>query len=126
MVDGEICAGDEYAYYLGSFGTVRLGEYALYDECVIEDREEFKERYYDRNDDVLCEEFHYRPLINEYSLRNGEYTRAEFEENEQNEKRLNEHLSGLAERAFKKAIIVYIGMPDDIEEFKEDQEEAKE
>lgn len=55
-----------------------------------------------------------------HARRNGEYTRAEFEENEQNEKRLNEHLTGLAERAFKKAIIVDIDMPDDVEEFKED------
>lgn len=115
MVDGEIVGGDDYARWLGIFGEAKLGEYTLYDDRFIDDRDEFTERYYDRNDDILCEKFKYDPRICEYSVKRGQYTQAQYEENEKHEAELNKHLAEVAEKMFKKAIIVYIDLPDDIE-----------
>lgn len=115
MVDGEIVGGDEYARWLGIFGEAKLGEYTLYDDRFIDDREEFTERYYDQNDDILCEKFKYDPCINEFTVKRGQYTQAQYEENERHEAELNKHLAEVAEKMFKKAIIVYIDLPDDIE-----------
>lgn len=119
MVDGEIVGGDDYGRWLGSVGNVELGEYVLFDDRFIDDREEFKEKYYDYNDDELCEKFGYEPGINEYTLKNGHCTRKRYEENKENEKRLEAYLDEVAERAFKAAIIVNIDLPDDIETFEE-------
>lgn len=107
MVDGELC-GDDYAWYVGSFGTARVGEYAAYGEKWYDDRDEFKEDYYGYNDDVLCAEFHYNPRINEYTVDAGKYTMEQFEKNKEAEKQMDKYLDGLAESRFKKAIIVYI------------------
>ena len=117
MVDGEIVCGDDYCRWLGGFENVELGEYVLFDDRFIDDREKFKEKYYDYNDDELCEKFGYEPGINEYTLKNGHCTRKRYEENKENEKRLEAYLDEVAERAFKAAIIVNIDLPDDVEEF---------
>lgn len=119
MVDGEIVGDDSYHRWVGYFGSVELGEYVLYDDRFIDDREEFKEEYYDYNDDELCEKFGYEPGINEYTLKNGHCTKKRYEENKENEKRLEAYLDEVAERAFKAAIIVNINLPDDIETFEE-------
>lgn len=119
MVDGEIVGDDSYHRWVGYFGSVELGEYVLYDDRFIDDREEFKEEYYDYNDDELCEKFGYEPGINEYTLKNGHCTKKRYEENKENEKRLKAYLDEVAERAFKAAIIVNIDLPDDIETFEE-------
>ena len=119
MVDGEVVGCDDYGRWLGSVGNVELGEYVLFDDRFIDDREEFKERYYDYNDDELCEKFGYEPGINEYTLKNGHCTREQYEENKENEKHLEAYLDEVAERAFKAAIIVNIDLPNDIEQFEE-------
>lgn len=90
VVDGEIVGGDNYCRWLGGFGNVEL-----------------------------CEKFGYGPGINEYTLQNGYCTRKRYEENKENEKRLEAYLDEVAERAFKAAIIVNIDFPDDVEEFGE-------
>lgn len=113
MVDGEVVGGDEYARWLGSFGEAKLGEYTLSDDRFFDDREEFTERYYDRNDDILCEKFKYDPCICEYSVKRGQHTQVQFEENEKHETELNKYLDEVAEKVFKKAIIVYINLPDE-------------
>ena len=119
MVDGEIVVGDDYGRWLGSVGYVELGEYVLFDDRFITDREEFKERFYNYNDDELCEIYGYEPGINEYTLKNGHCTREQLKENKENEKLLEAYLDEVAERAFKAAIIVNIDLPDDVEEFEE-------
>ncbi len=119
MVDGEIVCGDDYCRWLGSVGNVELGEYVLFGDRFFDDREEFKEKYYDYNDDELCEKFGYEPGINEYTLKNRHCTRKRYEENKENQKCLEAYLGEVAERAFKAAIIVNIDLPDDVEEFKE-------
>lgn len=119
MVDGEIVMDDSYSRWVGYFGSVELGEYVFYDDRFIDDREEFKEVFYDYNDDELCEKFKYEPRINECSLEYGHCTQEQFNENKENEKKLEEYLNELAERAFEKAIIVNIDLPNDIEQFEE-------
>ena len=67
MVDGEVVGDDSYSRWVGYFGSVGLGEFVLYNDRFIDDREEFKEQFYDYNDDELCKKFGYEPCINEYS-----------------------------------------------------------
>nr|DAN84807.1 MAG TPA: hypothetical protein [Caudoviricetes sp.] len=121
MVDGEIVGGDGYAWWLGEFGSVTLGEYVLYDDRFDDDRESFKERYYDNNDISLCEKFGYDPGVNIFSLENGHCTKEEYEKNSESEKKLDAYLDEVAVRAFKRAIIVYICTPDKVEEFDEEE-----
>lgn len=117
MVDGEVVGCDDYGRWVAGFGSVELGEYALFDDRFLEDREDFKERYYDYYDDELCNRFGYEPGINEFTLRNGHCTQEQLMKNKENEKRLDEYLDKVAERAFKRAIIVNIDLPDDVEQF---------
>ena len=111
MVDAEIVC-DNSGYWMGSFGHAAVGEYALYDERFFDDREDFKTRYFDRNDDDLCEKFGYEPYISEFSVKQGRHTQEQLEANEANEKRLEEYLDKIAEETFTKAIIVYIDLPE--------------
>jgi hypothetical protein len=119
MVDGELVGDDDYCYWLGEFGNVEYGEYALYGDRYFTEREGFKEEFYDYHDDKLCEKFGYEPGINDFTLKNGHCTREQFEKNKENEKALEEYLDGVAERAFNEAIIVYINTPDNINTFDE-------
>ena len=107
LVDNEI-VGEDYGYWLGAFGSASVGEYACYDDRYFTDREEFKERYYDRNDDELCEMFNYVPCMSMSTA----YTKEQIEENKANENKLEEHLDKMADKYFKKAILVYIILPD--------------
>lgn len=107
MVDNEI-VGEDYCYWLGAFGSAEVGEYACYDDRYFTDREEFKERYYDRNDDELCEKFDYVPCMSMSKA----YTKEQIEKNKENEKLLDEHLKKIADEYFTKAILVYITLPD--------------
>ena len=109
MVDYEI-VGEDWGRWLGAFGRAYVGEYACYDDRYFEDREDFKERYFDRNDEELCEMFNYEPCM---TLPNTKgYTKEQIEENEANEKTLEKHLDKIADEYFTKAIIVNINLPD--------------
>ena len=110
MVDNEI-VGEDYGYWLGAFGRAEVGEYACWDDRYFTDREEFKEHYYDRNDDELCERFNYEPCMT-LPISKGRYTQKQVEENEANEKKLEEYLEKIANEYFTKAILVYITLPD--------------
>lgn len=107
MVDSEIVAED-CGYWMGAFGSASVGEYACYDDRFFDDREEFKERYYENNDEGLCEKFNYKPWVHDASA----YTKEQIEANKKNEKRLDEYLEKIADEYFTKAIIVYIVLPD--------------
>lgn len=110
MVDYEI-VGEDWGRWMGSFGDAYVGEYVCYHERYYEDREEFKESYFDWNSDKLCEQFNYEPSINEFTVKHGRYTKEQLEVNDKNEKLLEEYLDKLAEEYFTKAIIVYIDLP---------------
>ena len=110
MVDSDVVC-DDYGYWVGSFGRCSVGEYALFYERYFDDREDFKEFYYDYHDDELCERFGYNPMINQFTVAQNKYTDLDFEINSFNEKRLKEYLDKVADEYFTKAIIVYIGLP---------------
>lgn len=107
LVDWEV-VGDEHGRWLGHFSRVELGEYTTCGERYYEDREEFKERYYNDNDEELCERFGYCPYVSEYSVEKGYHTVEQYEANEKAEEALDKYLDEVAEKAFVKAIIVYI------------------
>ena len=110
MVDCDVVAED-IGRWLGVFGSVCVGEYAEYDERVYDDRDDFKERYYDLNDEELEERFGYNPCITDYAVKVGRYTKEEFEKNLEAEAKVNAYLEEVAEREFTKAIIVNVDLP---------------
>ena len=112
MVDYEV-VDDGYGWWVGSFGRCCVGEYALFYERYFDDREDFKEFYYDYNDDELCERFGYNPRINKFTVAQNKYTALDLEINSFNEKLLEEYLDKVADEHFTKAIIVYIGLPEE-------------
>lgn len=77
----------------------------------IDDRGCFEEEYYDSKEDELCEKFDYEPCICESTVKSGKYTQEEYERNCKNGEKLDAYLEDVAERAFQKAIILYIGVP---------------
>lgn len=89
MVDGEICAGDDYGYWCGNWGNAKVDEFliAKHDDCI-----RFKS-----DDDVFD--------VLECCL-----TDEEFEKLPETEAECRPYFDALP---WKKAIIVYIGMPDD-------------
>ena len=109
MVDYEI-VGDGFGWWMGAWGNAYVGEYACYDDRYFEDREDFKEKYYDNNCDELCEMFNYEPCMS-FSKNTKGYTEEQIEANKENEKMLEEHLNKIAEEHFIKAIIVCIELP---------------
>lgn len=110
MVDYEI-VGEDWGRWMGSFGDSYVGEYALYDYRYFEDRDDFKDCYYDNNVDELCERFGYNPAISEYTMKIGRYTKQQLEINKANEKVMDDFLDRIANNYFIKAIIVDINMP---------------
>lgn len=84
-------------------------EFALYDDNIFDDKDDFQERYYGNNEDELCEKFNYEPNINRYTVARGQYTEDELVQNSKNEAKLNEYLEKLSEKIFKKAIVLYVG-----------------
>lgn len=113
MVDYEVVSDDGCARWLGSFGRSYIGEYALFDEKerYYEDREEFKEDYYDYYCDELCEKFKYESCIT--FANDDRFVDEQVAKNKENEKRLNKYLDEIADKYFRKAIIVYIDVPDE-------------
>lgn len=93
MVDNELC-GDDYGRYMGTFGYAYVGEYALFNERVYDDREDFEEDYYEAFCDELCEKFNYNP--NDVNS---------------DDKPLNDYLHTVSDDYFKKAILVNIDLP---------------
>ena len=110
MVDSDVVCED-YGRWLASIGSISVGEYACYNERYYDDREVFKEEYYQQNDDALCEKFGYEPWRNVYALKRGEITREQYDENKDSEAAMDRYLDEIAERAFSKAIIINIDTP---------------
>ena len=111
MVDSDVVA-DDCGRWMGKFGFCEVGEYTLYDDRYFEDRDDFKEAYYDCNDDELCEKFNFDPRITEYSVARGEHDAKDLAINNDNEKLLETYLDEIAEKYFTKAIIVNVDLPD--------------
>ena len=112
MVDYALVA-DGYGRWMGSIGHCYVGEYACYGDRYFDEREDFEDAYYCDNDEELNKMFNYNPCIGQYSFEYGENTKEEYEENKKNVERLNEYLHSVADRYFKKAIIVNIDLPEE-------------
>lgn len=115
MVESEIVCDDCYTRWLAQIGRCEIGEYASYNERFWDDREEFKEEYYDRNEEILCSHFGYDPSKSPCMRNHLRYSREELKANDEAEKRLDAYLEEVAERSFVKCIIVDIDLPDDIQ-----------
>lgn len=113
MVDSDVVCED-CGRWLASFGRVEVGEYAIYNERYYDDREGFTEDYFCDNDDELCEKFHFNPCITDYAVKLGKYTTEQFAANEEADKAMGKYLDEIADKHFKKAIIVNVDLPDDL------------
>ena len=106
MTDTDVVGDGSFGSYLSEIHCCRIGEYVCYSERVYDDREEFKEDYYDANSDELCEKFHYSPLLDTSRL-----PEFEVEHHKRAEQDLENYLDSLAEKYFRKAIICHITTP---------------
>ena len=118
MVDSEIVSED-YGRWMAQIGWSVIGEFATYNERFYDDREEFTEDYYSHNDEILDERFGYNPYM-AYPDAQKRYLKSDIEANKEAEARLDKYLDEVADRAFTKAILVYIDTPDEIEEFEDE------
>lgn len=107
-VVNEEVVGNGSPYFLGEWGLPYIEEYAVYDDRLFVDRDEFKDYYFGYNDDELCEKFNYSPIISEFTVRRGHYTPEELDENNKNKAEMDKYLDRISDLYFKKAIFVYI------------------
>ena len=103
-----------------------VGEFTYYNDRYYDDQQAFIEAYYDNNEEILYDHFGYDPRIAWDVGPGSSYTPEEMAANVEAEKRMDAYLDKVADRAFTKAILVYIDTPDDyLDEF-EDEKEIKE
>ena len=94
FVDSEV-VGAEWSSYGADVSYVSKGECAYYNDRWFDDREYFKEVYYDKNDEKLSEKFGYHPFRNHwFSI---------------TEKELEKYLDEVADKYFHEAIVVNLG-----------------
>lgn len=53
MVESEVVCDDGYCRWLGSVGSVGVGEYALFGERFYEERDDLKDAYYCNNTEIF-------------------------------------------------------------------------
>lgn len=111
MVDSDVC-WDGDGYWMTSFSSVEIRDVGLVGERYYDDRDSFKEAYYDRYDDELTERFNYRPCLSIDNGRWGNVTPEEIKANEVAETRLEAYLEEMADQYMKKCIVVYVNEPD--------------
>ena len=112
MVESDVVC-DDSGWWMASFGQVSVGEVAAYNERFYDDRESFKEAYYDDHDEELCEKFQYDPQADAYYLSRGLCTAEQVAINNEREMAMDKYLDEIADKYFTKAIIVYVGTPDE-------------
>lgn len=120
MVDCDIVV-DYSGRWLASIGYCEVGEYVLYNERYYNDREEFQEAYYDHNDEILDERFGYNPRM-AYPDALKRYKKEDIEANNAAEENLNKYLEEVANKSFQRAILVYIDLPSEVKEAKDEKE----
>ena len=111
LVNGEVC-WDDCGYWMASFSSAEVADVGLVDERYYDDRDSFKEAYYNKYDEKLTERFNYRPCLSLDNNRWGETTPEEIRANEVAETRLEAYLEAMADKYMKKCIVVYIDEPD--------------
>ena len=113
FVDRDVVAYDG-GRWLASFGSAYVGEIAIYDGRFYEDRYGFKEEYYYDHSEELCERFGYDPRIRDYVRQQGRCTAEQVASNEEAEQAMDKYLDGIADKYFRKAILVNVNTPDDM------------
>lgn len=111
MVDSDVVADIDYSWWLADFGSSWVGEYTFYEDRYYDDRESFKEDYFDSNCDELCERFNYCPRMSKYTVEQGINTEEELVKNIENEEKLDRYLDEIADTYFKDAVLVRICVP---------------
>ena len=111
MVNGDICH-DYGMYWIGGFSAASIELVGIIGERWYDDVEEFKEVYYDKYSEELCEKFNYNPRICVASVERGEYDQQQFAANCLAEEELELYLDDMVKKYMKKCIAVYIDEPD--------------
>ncbi len=100
MVDGEICEDDSHMW-LGSFSNALITEVGLVGERYYDDRDDFKDAYYDKHMEELDKRFNYRL----------DMLLADDEESKATAAKLDAYLNEVADTYMIKAIAVYVREP---------------
>jgi hypothetical protein len=111
-VNGEICEPDATLYWMGSFSAVSVELIGLIDERWYDDVDDFKEVYYDKYSEELCEKFNYDPRCCAINVDRGLYTQDQFAANCLAEEELEKYLSEMVKKYMRRCIVVYIDEPD--------------
>lgn len=111
MVNGDICH-DYGMYWIGGFSAASIELVGIIGERWYDDVEEFKEVYYDKYSEELCEKFNYNPRICVASVERGEYDQQQFATNCLAEEELELYLSDMVTKYMRRCIVVYIDEPD--------------
>ena len=112
MVNGEICEPDATLYWMGSFSAASIELIGLIGGRWYDDVESFKEAYYDKYSEELCEKFNYDPRCCAINVDRGLYTQAQFAVNCLAEEELELYLDDMVKKYMKRCIVVYIDEPD--------------
>lgn len=111
MVNGDIC--HEYGmYWVGVFSAASIELVGIIGEKWYNDVEDFKEVYYDKYSEELCEKFNYNPRCCTASVERGEYTQEQFAVNCLAEEELELYLDDMVVKYMRRCIVVYIDEPD--------------
>lgn len=111
MVNGEICF-DDNMYWMGAFSAASIELIGLLGERYYDDVDDFKEAYYDKYSDELCEKFNYDPRCCAINVDRGLYTQEQFAINCLAEEELELYLNDMVKKYMKKCIAVYVDTPD--------------
>lgn len=107
MVNGEIC-WDDSCYWLGAFSAASIELVGLINDRYYDDAEDFKEVYYDKYSEELCEKFNYDPRCCVASVERGEHTQEQFAANCLAEEELELYLDDMVKKYMRRCIVVYV------------------
>ena len=92
----------------GSFSAASIELIGLLGERYYDDVDDFKEAYYDKYSDELCEKFNYDPRCCAINVDRGLYTQEQFAINCLAEEELELYLDDMVKKYMKKCIAVYV------------------
>ena len=111
LVNGEIC-WDDGSYWMGAFSAASIELVGLIDDHWYDDVDSFKEVYYDKYAEELCEKFNYDPRCCVASIQRGAHTEEQLTANCLAEAELEKYLDEMAAKYMRRCIVVYVDAPD--------------
>ena len=108
MVSGEVCEPASTLCWMGSLSAASIELVGLIGEHWYDDVDSFKEVYYDKYADELCEKFSYDPRCCAINVDKGLYTQEQFAANCLAEAELEEYLDKMVKKYMRRCIVVYI------------------